>query len=178
MATTSVKNTARGMRGLHTTTGLVMLDVGEVREDLELSAAERKSAESTGYFEFGAKAEAEPESGPRTDPDDTTAELDKRSIAELKDIAKAEGVTLPEQGTGDGGRVLKADIVGAIAAARASSTGAGGVPADLGGGASATDELDNMSDDDLRATVQALTGEEAPADADRETLLGLARGQE
>lgn len=175
MATTSVKNTARGMRGLHTTTGLVMLDVGEVREDLELSTAERKSAESTGYFEFGAKAEAEPADA------ETDADGLPEKVADLEKLATAEGIDLSTiQGTGANARVLKADIAKAITDKRAAAAGGtgGGVPADLGGGASATDELDNMSDDDLRATVQALTGEEAPADADRETLLGLARGQE
>lgn len=38
-----------------------------------------------------------------------------------------------------------------------------------------TDELDDMDDETLRATVQAITGQEPPADADRATLLGLAR---
>ena len=152
-----VTNTAKGMRGLHTLSGLVMLDPNETRDDLQISAAELASAKSTGYFEFDGKAAT-------TDDGDADSNLDDNSVAELEKIATDEGVDVSAiTGTGANGRVLKADIVAAIEAKRA-------------GGARAGDELDGMSDDDLRATVQAVTGAEPAGDATREQLLGLARG--
>lgn len=50
----TVTNTAKGARGIHTTSGLVMLEAGQTAEDLEVTDAELKSAEEAGYFEFGA----------------------------------------------------------------------------------------------------------------------------
>lgn len=77
--------------------------------------------------------------------------LDSLKVAELDKIIADEGVTVPETGTGKDGRIVAA----------AGTEG---------------DTLDGMTDEELRATVQALTGEEAPADADRAALLALARG--
>jgi hypothetical protein len=80
MAKVSIKNIARGARGVRTAAGeLVMIEPGASAE-LDLAASERKDAEATGYFLFGDAAEA--------DPDDLNA-LKK---ADLVAIAEAEGV--------------------------------------------------------------------------------------
>lgn len=147
--TYSVKNTAPGIRGLNAVTGYTELAPGETREGVELTAAEFKSARSTGYFDFGDAPE----------PEETTDDLDT-TVAKLRDIAKAENVDL-------GTVTAKADIQAAIRAARDAKANP----------APAADDLDAMSDEDLRATVQAITGEAPAADADRATLLALARGQ-
>lgn len=56
----SVKNISTGPRGVHSTTGEVTIEAGRT-VDVELSDAERKSAEGTGYFEFdGESAASEP----------------------------------------------------------------------------------------------------------------------
>ena len=52
----AVKNTAPGPRGLHTTSGHVLLEAGEVRK-LELEEGELASAKATGHFEIPAKGE-------------------------------------------------------------------------------------------------------------------------
>lgn len=156
-----IKNIASGIRGFHDAKhGLVNLEPGQEVDDAELTAAERESAESTGYFEIDGEATA----GPASDPDDPTAALDKNSVGELTDMATAEGVDVDAiEGTGANGRVLKADLVAAIVAKRAAP-------------AKPADELDGMDDATLRATVQAITGTEPAADATREQMLAAARG--
>ena len=156
MPIAEITNTDKGPRGLHTVDGLVMLEPGETRS-LDLPEAEIRDLAS--HFAIGDHAAAE--GGTNRDPDDPTAALDTMTIPQLKALAAERGVQLPETGSGDGGRVLKADIVAAIAAGPAEPQG---------------DALAGMTDDELRATVQALTGAEAPADADRDALLALARG--
>lgn len=52
-----VTNIDKGPRGLNTKNGPVLLDPGQTRDDIDLSAAERKVAESTGWFEFGKPPE-------------------------------------------------------------------------------------------------------------------------
>lgn len=80
MAKTTIRNIARGARGVRTTDGeLVMIERGESAE-LDLSAAERKDAEATGYFVFGDAAEADP------------GDLNALKKADLIAIADAEGV--------------------------------------------------------------------------------------
>lgn len=152
----SVTNTAPGLRGLHTPAGFVELEPGETRE-VELTAAEFKSAESTGHFDFGGAKAPVADAEPADDLDTT--------VAKLKEIATAEGVDLPHNAS-------KADIQATIRKARddkaAAAAGSGS-----GGGA----DLDAMDDETLRATVQAITGQAPVADADRETLLKLARGE-
>lgn len=54
-----VKNISAGPRGLNTKSGQVILAPGEVRDDIELEAAEQKIAEGSEWFEFGAKAKAD-----------------------------------------------------------------------------------------------------------------------
>lgn len=154
-----VKNTAPGLRGLHTVSGFLEIEPGAT-VDVEMTDGEYASALATGHFEF----DGEP---PAAEPvvEDPNAALDKLSVGELETTATAEGVDVAAiAGTGANGRVLKADIVAAIIAKRAAPTTA------------AVDELDAMDDATLRTTVQAITGTEPAADLDRAALLALARG--
>ncbi len=154
----TVTNTAKGIRGLNAVSGYVELDPGERREGVELSDAEYASAERTGYFEFGnAKAGSSADQEQEDALPGTHALLDK--------LAKDEGVTFPE------GTRTVAEKQAAITAARDAAA------ADPGG--AKPDELDNMSDDDLRSTAAALSGKSADevASLDRDALLKLARGE-
>lgn len=162
----AVRNTQRGIRGLNTVNGYRDLAPGEMVESVELTEAEHRNAETTGYFEFGDSG-----GGGRGDPDkpkaDDADDLDT-TMDGLEAIAKAEAIDLSGiAGTGTNGRVLKSDVQAAIRAAREAKAN----PAKA-------DDLDNMDDATLRVTVQAITGKEPPADADRAALLKLARGQE
>lgn len=151
MPTVTLTNTDPGPRGVISTDGLVMLAPGESRS-LSLSTAE--AGDLPAYFSAGDVTE-----GKAADGDG----LDDLKVAELDKIIADESVTVPETGTGKDGRVVAADKVAAIRAHRS-------------GDAPVADELDDMDDETLRATVQAITGAEAPADADRTALLALARG--
>lgn len=159
MATHNVKNISTGIRGFHSTEGLVEIAPGQVAEGVEISGAELKSAKRTGWFEIDGDADEGGEGGEQQQADD----LDT-TVPKLREIAKGEGVDLS-------GMTSKADIQGAIRVARASK------PA--GGTGSGGDELDAMDDATLRSTVQAITGksEADVADLDRAALLALARGE-
>jgi hypothetical protein len=54
-----VKNLQKGPRGLNTTSGPVLLEPGEERNDLEIGAADLRVAKATGWFEIDGKASAE-----------------------------------------------------------------------------------------------------------------------
>ncbi|UYW25663.1 hypothetical protein OKC48_20675 [Methylorubrum extorquens] len=69
-----VKNTQQGPRGLNTVAGPVLVEPGRV-VDVELSESELKSARKSGWFEFGAEAEA----------DDEGDEGEKPTLANLSD---------------------------------------------------------------------------------------------
>lgn len=146
-----ITNSDKGPRGIRTVDGLVTLAPGET-QTLDVTADE--AADLPGYFSTGKTVPGEPEGDG----------LDGLKVAELDKIIADEDVTVPETGTGANGRVVAADKAAAIRAKRAAP------PAGPEG-----DTLDGMTDEELRATVQALTGEEAPADADRAALLALAR---
>ena len=149
----TIKNTAPGLRGVNTAEGLVYIEPGAT-ETVDISGELLEAAKARSYFEFDGEPEAaEPEGDG----------LDNKSVGDLDKIIADEGVTVPETGSGKDGGVVKADKVAAIRAARE------GAPAE------GADGLDGMDDATLRTTVQALTGEEPPADADRATLLQLAR---
>lgn len=156
MATVTIKNTARALRGVNTDNGLVYIEPGETAE-VEVSGGNLKAARAKSYFEFDGKVDESDDAESQGDG------LDDKSVGDLDKIIAAEGVKLPETGSGKDGGIVKADKVAAIRAHRE-------------GPAAPTDELDGMDDETLRATVQAITGDEPPADADRATLLGLARG--
>lgn len=82
MAKTTLRNSSPGARGVRTVGGdLVMIEKGESAE-LDLDADELADAKQTGYFTFGAAAEA--------DPDD----LNVLKKADLVTIAEAEGVMI------------------------------------------------------------------------------------
>lgn len=149
-----VTNTAKGIRGLHTVDGYQEFQPGQTLT-VEMSEAEYNSAKRTGYFAFG-KAAAEKAAAGSDDDLDVT-------VAKLREIAVAEDIDLD-------GATAKADIQEAIRKGRAAKASAGGEQPN--------DDLDNMNDADLRTTVQAITGTEPAADATREQLLKLARGQE
>ncbi len=152
-----IRNTTKGIRGLNTEAGYRDLAPGELATDIELSDAERKSAERTGYFEFGSKAKAAP--APDAEPDALP-----RNAPKLKKLARDEGIDVGEAKSVD-------DLTAAIEAGRAAKA-AGGIPPAT---PAQPDDLDAMSDDDLRATVTAITGTAPAADADRAALLALAR---
>lgn len=158
----TVRNTAPGPRGINTTDGYRELAPNETAT-VELDDAEFKSASKTGYFHFDAQAKADA----KADQAAASGEGLPSNMPKLKSIAKAEGVDLT-------GKTSVADIQKAILDARAAKVDA----ANATPPAPPSDDLDNMDDATLRTTVQAITGEEPAADADRETLLKLARGQE
>lgn len=160
MAKHTVRNTTAGFRGLNAVDGYVELAPGETREGVDIEAAELASAKRTGYFAFdGAADEAE-------EADEGGKALDKMSKAELEATATAEGVDI-SAATNNAGRVA------AIEAARAAKAGGAPTPTP------APDDLDKMSDDDLRTTVAAVTGKPVGdyATTEREELLKLARGE-
>lgn len=159
---TSVRNVAVGIRGLNLVDGYRDLAPGEFLESVELTAAELKSAESTGYFEFGKKAATAP-----PPPPPGAAEPLPNNVPKLKKIARDEGIDVGEAKSA-------AELTAAIEAGRAAKA-AGGIPPV----APPADDLDNMSDEDLRNTVAALTGKPATdyAETDRDALLKLARGE-
>lgn len=164
MTKTSVRNITVGIRGLNTVDGYRDLAPGELVESVELDEAERKSADSTGYFEFGAKAKAAPAAASGA----TAPAALPRNAPKLKKLARDEGIDVGEAKTVDA-------LVAAIETGRAAKT-AGGIPPT---GNPPADDLDNMSDDDLRNTVAALTGKPVTdyTDTERVALLKLARGE-
>lgn len=150
MPTALFTNTDNGPRGLNSTDGLVMVGPGETAE-LELSLSEFDDLPAHFAIE-GAVGLAASDDG-----------LDDMTVAALDAVISAEKVAVPETGTGNEGRVVKVDKVAAIRAHRAAPP------------APAADGLDDMDYETLRSTVQAVTGKEPPADADRAALLALAR---
>jgi hypothetical protein len=157
----NVRNISPGIRGLNALTGYVELAAGETRPNVEMSQAEFENAKRTNYFEFdgpaaatgsGNQAEAEALPG-------THKALDK--------IASDEKITFAAETT------TVAEKQAAILAARAAKAGG----ADSGTGNGQPDELDRMSDDDLRVTAAAIAGKSVDEvkDLDRPALLELAR---
>jgi len=154
-----LRNTSKGIRGVNAVSGYREFGPGEVAEGVELSDAEYESAKRTGYFEFGAAAKAEAE--------DETDDALPGNVPKLKKLAREEGIDL-------GTATSAADIQAVILSARAAKAAGSGIPPST----PPADDLDAMSDADLRDTVQAITGKPAPDGSDREALLKLARGQE
>lgn len=156
----TVRNIAPGPRGINAVSGYVEIAPGQSITDLELTEAEFESAKGTGHFEFGKGTKGAP--APTTKPAENTGDLPK-NVMQLRKIARDEQIDL-----GDASSV--ADIQAAIVAGRAAKAAA------AAGGGGQADALDAMDDDALRDTVAVITGKPAPADADRATLLTLARG--
>ena len=164
--TFTVRNIAPGVRGFHDhNDGYLEIEPGALATGVVFAVAEFESALATKAFEITAgDAPASDE-----EPDQGGAKaLEDMTTAELQAVMQAEGIAEADvNGTGANGNVKNSDRVAAIQAKRA---GAGSTPP-------AGDTLDAMSDDDLRETVKALTGEEPAADLDRAALLKLARGE-
>jgi hypothetical protein len=103
VATVSIRNISEGPRGVYNADGgLVMIEKGETAE-LDISAAERKDAEASGYFLFGDAAEADPN------------DLNALKKADLLAIAEAEGVAIE---TDDN----RSDLIRKIEEARATAS--------------------------------------------------------
>jgi hypothetical protein len=174
MAGQKVRNVTRGFRGLNTKDGgYLELGPGQLAEGVELDDAELESAKRTGYFAFGKDADSTadaaaalvastPGAAPATPPGGPLP----RNVTQLKKIARDEGIDVGDAKSAD-------DLTAVITAGRAAKA-AGGIPPINPG---PSDDLDNMSDDDLRTTVAALTGKPATdyATTERDELLRLAR---
>ena len=168
MAKYTVRNIAAGPRGLNTGEKgeqYAELAPGQTLHDVELSDAEHKSAERTGFFQFGAKAKAAEKADQAAD----AGEGLPNNMPKLKGIAKQEGVDLS-------GKTTVADIQKAILDARATKAAEAAAQPP----APPSDDLDNMDDPTLLATAAAITGKPVSEldGTDREALLKLARGQE
>lgn len=155
MATHNIKNISTGIRGFNSVDGLVEIAPGQTAEGVEMVDAELRASSRTGWFEIDGSTEAA-EEGPADDLDTT--------VPKLRELAKAENVDLS-------GLTAKADIQGAIRAARTVKAEAGN-----GGG----DAIDAMDDATLLTTAAALTGKpEAELQGKpRDELLRLARGEQ
>lgn len=168
MATHNVKNISTGIRGFHSTEGLVEIAPGQTAEGVEISDAELRSAKRTGWFEIesGGGGHGDPDKPKREAGTEQADDLDT-TVPKLREIAAAEEIDLS-------GMTTKADIQGAIRAARITKAGVG-----TGSTGGEADALDGMDDATLRSTVQAITGksEADVADLDRAALLALARGE-
>lgn len=84
-----VKNTQQGPRGLNTEAGPVLVEPGQT-VDVKLSTAELASARKSGWFEFGAEADADEDGDEDGEADE---ELDKLSDDELRTFLADRGVT-------------------------------------------------------------------------------------
>lgn len=163
----TVRNIAPGVRGFHDhNDGYLEIEPGSSATGVVFTVGEFESALATKAFEITAgDAPASDDDG---QADGGAKALEDMTTAELQAVMQAEGIAEADvKGTAANGNVKNSDRVTAIRAKRA---GEGSTPP-------AGDTLDGMSDDDLRATVKALTGDEPAADADRDTLLKLARGE-
>lgn len=160
--TYTVRNMAQGPRGFHDEkTGYAELDPGQTATDVRFTDVELASAQAIIGLEITAGG---------VPPTDTNAQAAVGAKAYDEITAKDIKAALDEKGvTYDAGADKKAlyDLY----------AGSFGPAGDAPVTPPANDQLNLMADDDLRETVKALTGEEPPADADRETLIKLARGE-
>ncbi len=166
----NVTNVAKAVRGFYDgASAYHELEPGATAEGVPFNEPALASLKSTGEFSLDG-ATAEPADTGAAADDNSDADGLPETKADLEKLAVAEGIVLADiTGTGNRGSVLKADIVKAIEDGRAAKAAA---PA----GGTEADPLDDMDDATLRETVKVLTGEDAPADADRDALLALARG--
>jgi len=77
-----VTNLEKGPRGINTTSGAVLVEVGETVE-VEVSEAELKVAQATGWFDFS-------EVEPGLDRDDLKKQADELGIEYPKNISTAK----------------------------------------------------------------------------------------
>lgn len=91
----TIKNISEGPRGVTNAAGdTVMLERGETRNDIELTAAELRSAKATGYFQIGGSSPTK------------AVSLKGKSRDELLKIAEDEEVAIPETATDE--QIVKA----------------------------------------------------------------------
>ena len=166
--TYTVRNIAPGPRGFHDAeTGYAELDAGQSATGVRFHTSEFDAAVASKYFEITAG------DAPAADQDDGTETpsgakaYDDTTVADIKSHLDTAGVSYE---TDANKKALYALYTATFE--QDNPGGTGDVTPPPG------DTLDKMSDADLRDTVKALTGEEPAADADRETLLKLARGEE
>ncbi len=161
--TFTVRNTSPGVRGFYDVeSGYVELEPGKSASGVRFTEPEYESATRTGGFEISTG------DAPATDDqaDDTPAgakAYNDITVAQLKSHLDAANVSYETDAN-------KAALYEQYTATFAAPAAAPVTPPP-------GDTLDKMSDADLRDTVKALTGEDAPADADRDALLALARGE-
>jgi hypothetical protein len=163
--TFTVRNTSPGVRGFYDVeSGYVELEPGKSASGVRFTEAEYESTTRTAAFDIGTG------DAPAADDqaDDTPAGAKAYADITAKDIkAHLDAQNPPVAYESDANK----------AALYALYTGTFAAPASQPVTPPPGDTLDKMSDDDLRDTVKALTGEDAPADADRDALLALARGE-
>lgn len=160
--TFTVRNTAPGVRGFHDLeSGYVELEPGKSASGVRFTEAEYKSTDGMGAFEI-TEGDA-----PATD-DDAQVAVGAKAYDEI--TANDLRAALDEKQVQYASNADKRALYDLYAASFADDAAPPVTPAP-------GDELDKSSDDDLRDIVKALTGNDAPADADRETLLKLARGE-
>lgn len=160
--TFTVRNTAPGVRGFH--------DAGDGYLELEPNGSASGVRFSEAEYESAKRAGLEITAGDAPADDDQASEAvgakayDEITAADLRAALDEKGVTYASN----------ADKKALYEAYTGTFQAAGSTPVTP----APNDTLDKMSDDDLRDTAVALVGaDKVPADADRETLLKLARGE-
>lgn len=164
--TFTVRNTAPGVRGFHDASdGYLELEPNGSASGVRFSEPEYESALRTGLEITAGDADSDDDD----QADDTPAGAKAYADITAKDIkAHLDAQNPPVSYESDANKAaLYALYTGTFQAAGSAPV----TPAP-------NDTLDKMSDDDLRDTAVALVGaDKVPADADRETLLKLARGE-
>lgn len=170
--TYTVRNIAPGVRGFHDANdGYLELEPGKSATEVRFSESEFDSAVKTKAFEITASGDAP--------ADDEQDETETPAGAKAYDDITVKGIKshLDAAGVSYEGDANKKALYEQYAATFEAPT-AGTNPTAAANNAPPGDTLDKASDADLRDIVKGLTGEEPPADADRDTLLKLARGEE
>lgn len=162
--TFTVRNTAPGVRGFHDASdGYLELEPKGSASGVRFTEAEYESAKRAGL---------EIEAGDTTGDDETDDQAVVGAKAYDEITANDLRAALDEKQVQYASNADKRALYDLYTASFTAP--AGGVPPVT---PPPGDTLDNMSDDDLRDTVKALTGTDAPEGADREQLLKLARGE-
>lgn len=161
--TFTVRNTAPGVRGFHDARdGYLELEPKGSASGVRFTEPEYESAAATGAFEITA-------GDAPADDDQASAVVGAKAYDEI--TANDLRAALDEKGVTYDAKADKKALYEAYTATFAPPASPPVTPAP-------NDTLDKMSDADLHDTAVALVGaDKVPADADRETLLALARGE-
>ena len=166
--TFTVRNPAPGVRGFHDASdGYLELEPKGSASGVRFTEPEYESALRTGLEITAGEAAADDDEG-----DDVPPGAKAYNDITAKDIkAHLDAQNPPVAYESDANKAA----LYALYAGTFEQANAGGVPPTT---PAPDDTLDKMSDADLRDTAVALVGaDKVPADADRETLLKLARGE-